>query len=454
MRLRHPPLRRAAARPLLLTLTVALTITLAACQRSGGIGPAPGSGASVLKIGGVGPLSQPGAVQAGQDMQWAMRAAVADVNREDGVLGKTVQLVFADTEGRPDTAGSVARKLVEFDQVAGVVGEYHSSAALAQIPVYREYGTPFVVVDAYADAITAGDPDDPGLPAEPRSVFRIAPTNGYDVQLHADWLTRGLRARKVVQIYEATDYGIGQANAMRERLDGAGVTLAQVKIELNQPDYTPILSRVRQEHPDADAVVFSVTGETSYVAVGNAFAAGLLGSGQDRACVANQAAQDHQAFWRAVPDGAGCVFRVAGPMPARYGPTARQLADRYTQEFGNAPKAWVFESYDAVRLLADAIERAGTDEPAAVVAALESTSFEGVQGTYRFPYGSTRSVPAGQPGWLWHQWPEPAIQLAQYTAPGQALTDAAVVWPPDRQTHRGTAYFPSGQPSLAAEIPR
>jgi branched-chain amino acid transport system substrate-binding protein len=419
------------------TVAVALVILVhsAACERGGG---GTAGGTEELTIGGVGPLSQPGAVQAGQDMKWAMEAAVADINAEGEILDKAVKLVFQDTEGRPEAGSAVAKKLVENEKVVGVVGEYHSTAALAQIPVYAEHGTPFVVVDAYSDAITGGDPKDPKLPAQPRSVFRVAPTTGFDIGIHAEWLVDGIKAREVVQIYEATDFGTGQATALKELLGAEGVKLTQVQVELNQPDYKSVLSRVKAEHPAVDAVMMSVTGETSYTVASNAFDVGLLGG--RAACVANQVAQDDKAFWRAVPEGVGCVFRVAGLMPKQYGDTAKKLAQRYTDKFGNAPKAWVFEAYDAVRLLVDAIERAGSEDAAKVVSALEQTSYQGLQGKYEFPYGAGRPVPAGQPSWLWHQWPEPAIQLAQYTAKGQAFADATVVWPPEKQSKPGTAY--------------
>lgn len=442
-RLRPVPHRKPSSRParaaaVLLALALVAGVG-AACERGGTAGGDP----DALRIGGVGPLSQPGAVQSGQDMKWAMETAVADVNAKGKVLGKSVKLVFGDTEGKPETGGAIAKRMVEQDKVAGVVGEYHSSAALAQIPVYTEHHTPFVVVDAYADTITAGDPKDPKLPAKPPSVFRIAPTNTYDMQLHADWLTNGVKADYVVQVYEATDYGTGQAKAMKDLLAGKGVTLHQVQIELNQPDYKSILARVKAEHPNADALMVSVTGDSSYNVVANAFSVGLLGSG--KVCVANQIAQDDQAFWRAVPDGNGCVFRVAGVMPKQYSADAKSVAERYTKKFGSSPKAWVFESYDAVRLLIDAISRAGSTDGKAIVKALEQSSYQGLQGKYEFPYGSAKPVPDGQPGWLWHQWPTPAIQLAQYTAKGQKLADATVLWPADRQTKPGTAYVTPAQ---------
>lgn len=416
--------------PVLVALACALALTVAACGPRGSGAP---SGEEALPegaivIGGVGPLSQPGAVQAGLDMQWAMQAAVDDINAEGGVLGRQVALDFEDTQNQPDVAATVAKKLVEQSKVVGIAGEYHSGAALAQIPIYRQAGIPVIFAETYADSITAGDPRDPSLPPRPETVFRISPTSSMAMDQLIDWLTEGRQARKVVQLYEASDFGLGQRDALARGLQGTGVAVSQVQVALNQPDYSAVLNRVKQQDGDADVVIFDVTGETSYVIEQNAFDAGLVN--ERTTCVANQVASDSAAYWRAVPSGVGCVFRVVGPPPSEYGELARSLDERYRQRFGSPPKAWVFESYDAVRLIADAVERAGSTDGAAVTRALEQASFEGTLGQLSFPYGSQRPVPSNEPPWMWHQWTDPPLRLVQYTEKGQQLADATTVWPP------------------------
>jgi len=391
-----------------------------------------------ILIGAVGPLSQPGAVQAGLDMRWAVETAVADVNAAGGVLGRPLQIIFYDTQNQPNVAASVAERLVSEDRVVAVVGEYHSGAALAQIPVYTRAGIPAVFSEVWSDAITGGDPNDPNLPPNPPTIFRIAPTSSYAGAFLSDWLLNGLKVQKVIQIYEATDFGLSQASALRSQLEPAGVELVQIQVELNQPDYSAILLRLAQQHGDADAVVFDVTGESSYVVEQNAFEVGLVGRGT--VPVVNQVAQNADAFWRAVPDGAGSAFQFVGLAPAFYNDLTRLVAERYEAAFGEPPKVWVFEAYDSVRLVADAIERAGSTDPEAIVRALETTSFEGAQGTYSFPYGSHNPVPEGEPSWLWHQWPNPPIVILEYVRKGDGLAEAAVLWPEARQTH-GVAYI-------------
>ncbi len=430
----------------LLALPVAVALLAAACGPAAAPPASPSAAASsatpatsapvgTIVIGGVGPLSQPGAVSAGQDMKWAMETAVSDVNADGLLVGKRLVLDFEDTQNKPDVAATVAKKLVDEKHVVAVAGEYHSGAALAMIPTLAKANVPAVFAETWADAITAGDPKS-NLPARPANIFRIAPSSSYAGGVLSDWLLNGYKAKDVIEFYEASDFGQSQRDTMKAQL--AGITLTQIQVQLNQPDYSSIVARAKQDHPRADAVIFDVTGDSSYVIEENAYQAGLIRKGT--VCVANQVAQDSAAFWRAVPDGAGCVFRYVGPVPSQYNAMTKSLADRYQKQFNRPPKNWVFEAYDSVRLVADAIKRAGSTDPAKVIAALEQTHFVGAQGEYAFPYGSGTPVPQGKPAWLWHQWPNPPIQMVEYTKKGQPIGDVTVIWPALRQSTPGTAY--------------
>ena len=101
-------------------------------------------------------------------------------------------------------------------------------------------------------------------------------------------------------------------------------------------------------------------------------------------------------------------------------------------------------SYDSVFVLADAIDRAETTDPEAVVAALETTDITLTQGRYYFEYTSSNPLPDDDsvPDYLWHQWPDPAVIVIQYTEEGQDPGDAPVVWPPAYQTDEGVNYNP------------
>jgi branched-chain amino acid transport system substrate-binding protein len=419
-----------------------------------GAGPAPSPSASAgaspagtpsataageIVLGGVGPLSQPGDVAIGTEMKWAMEQAVADLNAKGGVLGRQLRLEFNDTQNQPDVCASVAQKLVD-ENVAAVVGEAHSGCGLAQIPAYNKGGMPVVFSETYNDKITAGDPADPNLPANPPTIFRIAPTSTYYSSFVADWLINGLKAKKLVHIVDNSDYGNGEKSAMQAALAGSGIKLVQVAIDTGQADYSAIVSRAKAENPDADAVFFdSASTADGWTLQQNAIDAGLVDTA---ACIGGPGATDFAGYWRAVPGGVGCAFQQVGLTSSQFNAQAKSLDDRANQALGHGARNYAFEAYDSVLLVADAITRAGSTDHQAIVKALETTSMTGAQGQYSFPYNSANPVPSDKPAWLWHQWPEPPIQLLEYTKKDQTLADASTIWPASRQTVPGQAWVP------------
>ena len=93
--------------------------------------------------------------------------------------------------------------------------------------------------------------------------------------------------------------------------------------------------------------------------------------------------------------------------------------------------------------MADAINRAGSLDPDAIIAALEETNFEGAAGTYSFPFGSANPpADAGEPVFMWHQWPEVPLLFLQYTESGQSSDDIAVIWPATYRTSDGPVVRP------------
>ena len=439
---------RSGEMPRVLVFGAAIVLLVAACGGGASTSPSTPAGASPaatpgataageIVIGGVGPLSQPGDVAIGTEMKWAMEQAIADINAKGGVLGRQLRLAFNDTQNQPDVCASVAQKLVD-ENVAAVVGEAHSGCGLAQIPAYSAAGMPVVFSETYNDKITGGDPQDPNLPANPPTIFRIAPTSTYYSSFIGDWLINGLKATKLVHIVDNSDYGNGEKAAMEAALAGSGIQLVQIAINAGQPDYGAIVSRLKTENPDADAVFFdNASTATGWTLQQNAIDAGLVDTA---ACIGGPGATDFKGYWAAVPGGVGCAFQQVGLTSSQFNDLAKSLDDRANAALGHGARNYGFEAYDSVLLVADAIERAGSTDHQAIVAALETTSMVGAQGEYEFAYNSTNAVPSDKPSWLWHQWPEPPIQLLEYTEKDQALADAITLWPASLQTTAGTAW--------------
>ena len=97
--------------------------------------------ADTIKVGVVGPRTGPAAAT-GKAFEEGIKLAVDYVNAKGGVLGKQLEIVFEDTAGAPDKAASGFERLVTKDQVVMVLGESHSSSALAEIEVAERFKVP------------------------------------------------------------------------------------------------------------------------------------------------------------------------------------------------------------------------------------------------------------------------------------------------------------------------
>jgi branched-chain amino acid transport system substrate-binding protein len=183
-----------------LLLTLTLFVTLAPAL------------ADSIKVGVVGPRTG-GAAATGQAFDEGIKLATAYINAKGGVLGKKLEVVFEDTAGAPDKAASGFERLVTRDKVVMVLGESHSSAALAEIEVAHRMKVPFIVAEAWADPITAKNYE---------HVFRAGPSNsGVVNETIAKWVAHE-GFKKAYIVAENSDWGLGIAELTEKSPHGAG----------------------------------------------------------------------------------------------------------------------------------------------------------------------------------------------------------------------------------------
>ena len=385
----------------------------------------------VIKIGAPVPQSAPGAIAGGRAMMTAFNIAVQHINDAGGILGKPVKVIFYDTASLPERGTAAGEYLITQECVVGIVGEYHSSAGVAMKEISHKYHMPTVFAETWNDTIT-------GVGYE--EVFRIAPASSMVAKADASYL-QALGAKFVVIASENTDYGVPAAEATTEKLTALGIEAETYLADKGTLDYGPIIARI-QAGPTPDAILVLITGEDSYNFEQQAAEAGLMPN-EDTICIANQVAIQSDVFWESVPDGNWCAFRKVGLVPALANEVTKKFEADYRKAFDWFPESFALEAYDSMMLMADAIERAGTLDPDAIIDALEASDITLAQGHYYFKYGTHNPVPADEPDWMWHQWPDPAVLFLQYFEVGQDGDDAAVVYPEVYQTH-GTFIIPYG----------
>ena len=391
------------------------------------------SEATEIVIGVIYPLSDPMMMTIGFGMQAATNLALADINAKGGIDGKPVRIIVYDSSTSPEQGAVFAERLATIDCVAAIVGVFHSDVALAVKEVAQRYHIPVVFADPYADEVTADHAPE---------VFRIAPTRTMLIQMMGQWLAKVGDYNQdgellTVLVVENSRYGAMRGELAQQWLPTYGIKPVIFTVDLPVTDFSPLIARIVTLDQLPDAVFLYLHNGDNFLLQQQLLAAGI-GPKRSTLLVAPANALDDTTFWQHVPAGEFTVVTQIGPWYSTVPKMGQRFAEVYQQYFKRWPEATAFEAYDALWLVADAIQRAGSLAADDIIHALEKTDIELASGYYYFPYGST-NPPDGQavPNYMWHQWPDPQLLFLQYTAPGQTARTAPVIWPPIYQTVEG-----------------
>ena len=188
----------------------------------------------LIKIGGLFPMSGPGAYFGAQDKQ-GIELAIEQFNKA-GVNGYKFEVKFEDSACSPLPATQAAKRLLEQYKPLVVVGEECSDATLAVMPVMEQAKVP--LLNAGSSSIKITDPGNPWT-------FRIMPNEvmqGVDIATHA---YKRLNARTAVLLYENTNAGIGNAKVFGDTFKAlGGQILADIGFGRDVNDFTSIATRI------------------------------------------------------------------------------------------------------------------------------------------------------------------------------------------------------------------
>ncbi|HEU4586885.1 MAG TPA: ABC transporter substrate-binding protein [Gemmatimonadaceae bacterium] len=298
--------------------------------------------------------------------------AVDEINAAGGVLGRRIALRKEDDHESVDEGEMVAQRLANDPDVVAVIGHLQSYVSVPASAIYDLSGLLMI-------APTATDPE---LTARGYSrVFRATFTDTEVGRQMAEYAARQGYERIGIY-YIRTDYGRNLANAFEERANDLGLTIP-----------------VRQSYEPGDAEA-----SESFRPV----LRGWVELGLDAVFLAGEVPSAARAIVAAREEGlsvpiiggdamsSGELISVAGEAAegtvvatAFHADEPRAEVQRFTaafeQRYGVAPDAGSALGYDVIRLLTDAMKRAGTALPDSVARALHSLrDWRGVTGSFTF----------------------------------------------------------------------
>ncbi len=343
-----------------------------------------------IKIGVVGPRTG-GAAATGKAFEEGIDLALEKINGAGGLLGKKVEVVFEDTAGDPAKAASGIEKLITKDKVVMVLGESHSSAALAEIDVANRYKVPLVIAEAWHDDITKKN-----YPY----VFRAGPCNSGVVNENIIGFVKDYKFKRIAIFAENTDWGMGIKELAEAALKDAGIEFTTIITERKSQDHYAELNKVRKFEPDL--VLAFVYGFGVHYLIAQAGETGMV---PNNALLLEGAGPPSlwPEFWQTVGDYGNLELFVSR-MHEKVMITdeAKQFDAAYRKKFGKAPTDYKSRSiYDVLLIAADAIKRAGTTESDKLVTSLETTDMEVCSGAVKF--GTEKG------SYAYHQWQPPML---------------------------------------------
>jgi branched-chain amino acid transport system substrate-binding protein len=323
----------------------------------------------VVKIGHVAPLTG-GIAHLGKDNENGARLAIEEINKKGLTIGGqkiTLELDAQDDAADPRQATQVAQKLVD-DKVVAVVGHLNSGTSIPASKIYSDAGIVQISPSATNPTYTLQ-----GF----KTTYRVVATDAQQGPALANYASKGLKAKSVAIVDDATAYGQGLANEFEKQAKANGVTvLSHDATNDKAVDFRAILTKIKGEHPDVimyggmDATGGPFAKQAKQLAITSKVLAG------DGVCTDK------------LSDLAGdatdnIICSIAGmPLEKMAGGAAFQK--RYIARFNQPIQIYAPFTYDAVYIIVDAMKRANSTDPAKILAEMPSTDYHGVLGETQF----------------------------------------------------------------------
>jgi branched-chain amino acid transport system substrate-binding protein len=358
----------------------------------------PAVAADAVKVGAILPLSGNSA-SAGQNAKVALEIAQDIVNNAHPELknlptaasagltkmgGAKLDLIFADHQGNPSEGQNQTLRLITQEHVAAIIGSYHSSVTFTATAVAERYGVPFIVGDSVAANITSR-----GF----KWTFRVTPiasdfAKNY-MEFLADLKKAGHPVNKIAIVYENTDYGTSVSGTVRTEAKSHGFDIvADIAYNANGADVSPQVLQLKEKKPDA--IIF-----ISYTADSILYMKTLKNLDyKPKVIIGDDAGFSDPAFIKAVGDLAqGAVDRSAWDIGPKDSTTWR-INEMFKAKTGHDMDDTSARNMQALLVLADALNRAGSADPAKLQKALEATDLK--RGQLMMGYNGVKFDATGQ----------------------------------------------------------
>ena len=300
----------------------------------------------------------------GESSDKGVQLALEEINTSGGVLGQQIRLITRDNQSKPGETSTTVRELITRDKVVALIGEVASGRSLEAAPIAQRSGIPMISPSSTSEKVTeAGD-----------HIFRVCFIDPFQGKVCAKF-ARGLGVTKAAILTDVSkDYSLGLTKSFRtEFAKGGGVITGEQSYSGGDKDFSAQLTAIKAGNPQ---VIFLpayyteaplIIRQARQLGITVPFIGGDGWDSPELVAVGGESVE-------------GCYFSNHFSNQST-DPKVTSFVTAYRKKYGSDPDAISALGYDTLRILADAMKRAGTTDPAKVNAAITTTKdFPGVTG--------------------------------------------------------------------------
>ncbi|MBW3004157.1 ABC transporter substrate-binding protein [Candidatus Woesearchaeota archaeon] len=319
-----------------------------------------------IKIGVVGTMTGVGSYLGQQELR-GLEIAKEEINTRGGINGKMVEFVVEDSEAQPAKAVTAVNKLINLDGVRFIIGDSWSETTGTMVPVTNEAGVLLISPVCILDTVSQDD-----------LFFRTVPTINDMMDVLAEYAYNEMGSRRVGVLRSETSFGKEHVKHFRESFEElGGEIVAEEGFVLTQKDVHSEIIKVNEEQPDT---IFNLhaSGPTLGLLMKQAKELDV-----DVKWLASFGAENAQLLKDYSEVAEGLTY------PYVYDTDSKEQSisgfiQKYKDRYNELPDFSAATSYDAMMVLATAIEKVGENPYDAKQYLLNAKGFKGGSGVFSF----------------------------------------------------------------------
>ena len=338
------------------------------------------SAQQTVKIGAIYPLSG-NAASAGVHAKAAIETAVEIINNGNPALGNLpvtknaglkglggakVEVIFADNQGSPAVGQNQALRLITEEKVVALNGAYQSGVTVTASAIAEKYGIPFLNGESVAANLT-----ERGF----KWFFRTTPVAGDFAKIYLEFLkdmkAGGVKVDNIALVHENTEYGTSVANVITSVFKDNGLSIAQdISYSANTTDVQSQVLQLKDKKPDVVIMISYTSDAILYVKTMQAL------DYKPPMMMADNAGFSDPSLIKTVGKSAQGVFNRSSFSIGPPGSPTFLINEMYKKKSGDDLDDTAARQMQGFFVLMEAIDRAGSTDPAKIQAALKATDLK------------------------------------------------------------------------------